>query len=193
MACLPTGGYANENGPRKQGMAVSVHGCRCLIRCLLALYLICVVTFAAQADRVSERRAIGLELVLAVDNSLSVNGREFALQIAKCLSNVCAVRPPTDASWSYQTTASGPRTKAPLLPTRVLPSACAFNGESGLKLATISGRNVLMRSASAVLELAFLGFIFERHAGKFIFNISLYCPVRLAGLRGICFCLNGNG
>ena len=63
-------------------MAVSVHGCRCLIRCLLALYLICVVTFAAQADRVSERRAIGLELVLAVDNSLSVNEREFALQIS---------------------------------------------------------------------------------------------------------------
>jgi hypothetical protein len=94
MACLPTGGYANENGPRKQGMAVSVHGCRCLIRCLLALYLICVVTFAAQADRVSERRAIGLELVLAVDNSLSVNGREFALQIAQVLEQ-CVRGTPT--------------------------------------------------------------------------------------------------
>ena len=52
------------------------------MQCLLASILACVITFAAQADQVSERRAIDLELVLAVDNSLSVNEREFALQIS---------------------------------------------------------------------------------------------------------------
>lgn len=49
---------------------------------LLAVALASAIPFAVQAEQQSERRAIDLELILAVDNSLSVNGREYALQIS---------------------------------------------------------------------------------------------------------------
>jgi len=51
------------------------------MRCLIAVLAIGIFCLAAKGVTAADPQPIDLELVLAVDNSLSVNAREFALQI----------------------------------------------------------------------------------------------------------------
>lgn len=51
------------------------------MRCLIAALAVLIFAIAFRGAAAADAKPIDLELVLAVDNSLSVNAREFALQI----------------------------------------------------------------------------------------------------------------